>query len=206
MSGRATELWKTADTPVAQLIVLISTADEAALRQPCPSREKLGDGTVAAVTTHTADNYRRIAEFVSISDRMSASPGHQMPRFVRATGDRASDPSSHRPGAHGDATQYTAEDANPSELAEHLTTARNELTQIADLTDRQLDTVPPEDSFRFCDGQRSLDQVLAALLKHQQNQVEAPAAKPRSQPVTERRGPSALVLSRSRRRYDSGVQ
>jgi hypothetical protein len=31
----------------------------------------------------------------------------------------------------------------------------------SELTDSQLDQVPPKHSFRFCDGQRTLEQVLA---------------------------------------------
>ncbi len=41
------------------------------------------------------------------------------------------------------------------------------------MTDSQLDAIPPKDSFRFCDGQRSLEQVLASLLKHQAHQFDA---------------------------------
>lgn len=45
--------------------------------------------------------------------------------------------------------------------------------QIAELADSQLDAIPPKDAFRFCDGQRTLEQVLAGLLKHQGHQLEA---------------------------------
>jgi hypothetical protein len=45
------------------------------------------------------------------------------------------------------------------------------MRQIADLTDRELDAIPPEGSFRFCDGRRSLEAVLASLLKHQAHQL-----------------------------------
>jgi hypothetical protein len=44
---------------------------------------------------------------------------------------------------------------------------------MAELTDDQLDSVPPVGSFRFCDGQRTLEQVVASLLKHQGRQVDA---------------------------------
>ncbi|MBV8713036.1 MAG: hypothetical protein JOY56_14705 [Solirubrobacterales bacterium] len=37
----------------------------------------------------------------------------------------------------------------------------------------QLDRVPAKDSFRFCDGERTLEQVLLGLLKHQDHQVQA---------------------------------
>ena len=38
---------------------------------------------------------------------------------------------------------------------------------------RLKDAIPPKDSFRFCDGERTLEQVLVALLKHQGHQVDA---------------------------------
>jgi hypothetical protein len=50
---------------------------------------------------------------------------------------------------------------------------RETLKQIAQLNDLQLNTIPPKDSFRFCDGQRTLEQVLAGLLTHQSLQLEA---------------------------------
>lgn len=49
---------ETANRQLAALIGLFSTRDEAVLCLPCPGREKLGDGTVAAIALHTADNYR----------------------------------------------------------------------------------------------------------------------------------------------------
>jgi hypothetical protein len=64
----------------------------------------------------------------------------------------------------------------PDDLLARLSAARDELTRIVELTDQELDTVPPKDSFRFCDGQRTLEQVLAGLMKHQEHQVQALAA------------------------------
>jgi hypothetical protein len=87
MTERGKTLHATADDQIAELTALISTVDEAALRLPCPGREKLGDGTVAASAQHTADNYRRIAGFVETSDRMSAAHepthdgAHRIPGF-----------------------------------------------------------------------------------------------------------------------------
>jgi hypothetical protein len=48
MNERGTQLLETANAQTDELIGLISTGGEAALRLPCPGREKLGDGTVAA--------------------------------------------------------------------------------------------------------------------------------------------------------------
>ena len=90
MTNRARQLQSTADRQVGGLIALLSTVEPAALRSPCPGREKLGDGTIAASVKHTADNYQRIAEFVTTSDRSSASHAptqagrHRIPRFLQA--------------------------------------------------------------------------------------------------------------------------
>jgi hypothetical protein len=52
MTERGKQLQATADGQIAELIDLVSTVDEATLRLPCPGREKLGDGTVAASMRH----------------------------------------------------------------------------------------------------------------------------------------------------------
>ncbi len=179
MTERGQELHATADGQIAELTDLISTLDEAALRLPCPGREKLGDGTVAAAARHTADNYERIAAFVQASDRMSGAHeriregGHRVPLFLRALGHGPSDHAEHRPGADPHHEQYTADTTDPAAVVKRLSASRDTLGRIAELTDNQLDAIPPKDSFRFCDGQRTLEQVLASLLKHQRHQVNA---------------------------------
>ena len=82
MTERAHELSATVDRQIAELIDLLGALDQAALRRPCPGREKLGDGTVGAAARHTADNYQRIAAFVQTRDRMSAThqPAQQRAR------------------------------------------------------------------------------------------------------------------------------
>jgi hypothetical protein len=67
-------------------------------------------------------------------------------------------------------------------VVKQLSASRDSLGQIADLTDSQLDAIPPNDSFRFCDGQRTLEQVLANLFKHQDHQADALKAATPSQP------------------------
>ena len=173
------ELHATADAQIVALIGLMSTLDEATLRLPCPGREKLGDGTVAASARHTADHYQRIASFVQTSARMSGahapSPnsGHRIPRFLRALGHGATDHAEHDPGAGRHDSEYTADTIDLTGVVTQLSASRDTLGHVADLTARQLDTIPPKDSFRFCDGQRTLEQVLASLLKHQSHQVDA---------------------------------
>jgi hypothetical protein len=178
-SERGRRLCGMVDGQLAELIGLLSARGEDDLRRPCPGREKMGDGTVAACATQTADRYRRIAEFLLTAGRASGAStpavecGHRMPRFLRARGHGPGDhaESAREHGAHEDheATQNLYRD----NLLERLTAGRNALAVLAELTDEQLDSVPPAGSFRFCDGQRSLEQVLAALLKHQGHQIDA---------------------------------
>jgi hypothetical protein len=179
MTERGTQLHATADAQVGELIALISGLDEAALRRPCPGREKLGDGTVGASARHTADNYQRIAGFVQTSDRMSGAHGpaqhggHRIPRFLRAIGHGPADHAEHDPAAGQHDGAYTADTIDVGAVVEQLSASRDTLGQIAELTDTQLDAIPPDGSFRFCDGQRTLEQVIAGLLKHQAHQIEA---------------------------------
>jgi hypothetical protein len=183
MSERGQQLHATADQQIADLIDLLATLDESTLRLPCPGREKFGDGTIAASAQHTADNYRRIAGFVETSDRMTGRSdpnghgAHRVPRFLTALGHRSPEHAAHihdSAGPHDD--QYTAENIDLHALLEQLSTTRESLERIATLTDSQLQTIPPDGSFRFSDGQRTLDQVLTSLLKHQSHQIEAVTA------------------------------
>jgi hypothetical protein len=76
MSERGIQLFDTADGQISELISLFSKSGEAALSLRCPGREKLGDGTVAALAFHTADSYLRIAGFLQATSRTSgAQPG-----------------------------------------------------------------------------------------------------------------------------------
>jgi hypothetical protein len=179
MTERARQLHAIADGQIAELIGIISAVDDSTLRLPCPGREKLGDGTIAASARHAADNYQRIAEFLETSDRMSGphEPTQHgvrgIPRFLRAFGHGPSDHAAKGPGVGERQDEYTADNIDLDRLVEQLAAARAALGRIAELTDSQLDTIPPKDSFRFCDGQRTLEQVLASLLKHQGHQVAA---------------------------------
>jgi hypothetical protein len=179
MSERATQLFDTADAQLSELIGLLSPQPEAALNLPCAGREKMGDGTVAACAAHTADRYRRIAEFLQAATHMSgarAGPGlsrHRLPGLLRV---RGHGPGRHAEGEHGEGRHegdYTAENVNLKGLIKRLSVARGALNVLRELTDEQLDTVPPADLFRFCDGQRTLERVIVALLKHQGHQIDA---------------------------------
>jgi hypothetical protein len=158
MSDRGLDLQRTADAQIAELIELLSTRGQAMLGLPCPGREKLGDGTVAACASHTADNYHRIASFL---EGQSNGRHHRTGRFLHGRGD--DEPRS----------GYTAEDIDLPALLDRLSAGRAALDALADLTDRQLDTVPPASEMKFCDGQRTLEQVVTNLLNHQSHQLDA---------------------------------
>jgi hypothetical protein len=156
MSERGIELLETAERQILELIDLLSARGEGALSLPCPGRENLGDGTVAALASHTADNYLRIGRFLE-------ARGHAR----RSHADNAHD------GRTNDG-EYTAENVELHGLLQRLSAGRDALKVLADLTDDRLDTVPPTASFKFCDGQRTLEQVVVAgLLNHQAHQIDA---------------------------------
>jgi hypothetical protein len=145
MSDRGNQLFATAGQQITELEALLSTTDESVLRSRCPGREKLGDGTVGAIAQHTADTYMRIAEFVRGQSQTTHSP----------------------PASHHSAI------ASLPELIERLSAGRSALMQLAQLSDTELDVVPPAGQARFCDGQRTLEEVLAGMLKHQSRQIDA---------------------------------
>jgi hypothetical protein len=158
MNERGTQLQETADGQISELIALISTRGEAALRLPCPGREKLGDGTIAACAMHTADNYHRIAAFL----QGQRSGGHtRIAKFL------------HRHGEDKHQDNYQADNIDLHALLERLSAGKAGLSILADLTKAQLDTVPPASEMKFCDGQRTLQQVVTSLLNHQSHQLDA---------------------------------
>jgi hypothetical protein len=178
LTERADQLHAIADEQIAELIDLASRLDDARARLPCPGREKLGDGTVAACAQHTADNYQRIAAFVKTSDQTSGSHqpgergGHSPPPMLRGLRHGTTSNPEPGPAVNRHDGQYTADNVDLNAVVQQLSDSRAALRRITRLTDNQLDTIPPEHSFRFCDGQRTLEQVLASLLKHQRHQTE----------------------------------
>jgi hypothetical protein len=78
--------------------------------------------------------------------------------------------------AGGDDGEHRELGASSADVIGQLSAARERMALVATLTDAELDAVPPKNSFRFCDGQRTLEQVLAGLFKHQDHQVQALAA------------------------------
>jgi hypothetical protein len=158
MNERGTRLQETANGQINELIALISKPGEAALRLPCPGREKLGDGTVAAGAMHTADNYHRIAGFL----KGQSGGGHT--RIAKLL---------HRHNEDKHQHEYKAANVDLQALLDRLSTGQAALSVLADLTEAQLDTVPPASDMKFCDGQRTLEQVVTNLLNHQNHQLDA---------------------------------
>jgi uncharacterized membrane protein YraQ (UPF0718 family) len=178
-SGRGIRLRETANGQISELIALLSKGGEAILSLPVSGREKMGDGTIAACASHTASRYQLIAEFLQAAGKMPASRAdkgqgrHRIPRFLLARGhgpaSHAGAP--HEQGMHGG--ESIAEDADLDGLLKRLSACRDAFGLMAELSGERLETVPPAGSFRFCDGQRTLEQVVAGLLKHQGHQVGA---------------------------------
>jgi hypothetical protein len=158
MNERGTQLQETANSQISELIDLISARGDGALRLPCRGRGKLGDGTVAACAMHTADNYHRIAAFL----QGQRGGGHT--RIAKRL---------HRHGEDKHQDNYRADNIDPPALLDRLSAAQAALSVLADLTEAQLDTVPPASEMKFCDGQRTLQQIVTNLLNHQSHQLDA---------------------------------
>jgi hypothetical protein len=158
MSERGTKLLDRASGQISELIGLLSASGEAALLLPNPARQKLGDGTVGASASHTADSYHRIAEIVRASwSRQREQGGGEDDHLERS-----------RSNHH-----YEVENMDLQGLLDRLSAGRISLSVLADLTDDQLDNVPPARSARFSDGKRTLEQVVSGALSHQGRNVDA---------------------------------
>jgi hypothetical protein len=111
MGKRGSKLLETADRQISRLIRLVAQVDETVLRLPCPGREKLGDGTVGALASHTAHSYLRIAAFLQTTKEPSpARPGSD--RVARLLSARSHTPPSHADSGQNDGTHdrgYKAE-------------------------------------------------------------------------------------------------
>jgi hypothetical protein len=153
MSARGQRLLEESIQQIDMLANSLARAGAVALARPCPGRGKLGDGTVGAVATHTADNYHHVARF------LRPTPGAE---------------ASHRGRAHG--TGHRVEDVDLGNLLDRLVAAKLALAVLAELDDRALGTTPTAGDMKFVDGVRTLEQILVNVLKHQRHQVDALAA------------------------------
>jgi hypothetical protein len=154
MSQRGTRLEQTLGEQLDELLATMAKLDAERVGRACTGREKLGDGTVGACAQHTADNYERIIAF------LAASPDSW---------------GTHEPGARAgshDGGAYLAPAFDRDRTRASLLALRERMNAER-VTDSQLDTIPPAGSFRFCDGNRTLEQILLALLTHQRHQLDA---------------------------------
>jgi hypothetical protein len=173
MSERATQLFRTVDDQISDLIALLGAADDAALRELCAGREKLGDGSVVAVAMHTADNYHRIAEYLGAAAQPGhRKPGHRhrIPVFGGAQNRRVGHDHS------GGGAEYRSDKIDRRGLLERLESARARLSPLAELSDERPAAVPPASEMRFADGQRTLEEIVVSLLNHQRHQCDALSA------------------------------
>jgi CheY-like chemotaxis protein len=72
-----------------------------------------------------------------------------------------------------DGGEHRGQGLDRDDLFERLASARHALASLAQLTDEQLDVVPADSEMKFCDGRRTLEQILSSLLKHQRHQIDA---------------------------------
>lgn len=147
MSERATRLMAKADGQLSEIIEFFGTLDEADLRKSCPDEgaEHSAGDTVGAVAAHMAEGY------------------HHLGRFLKATGNvpgPQAKPNNHRHD-HGHASEALPD------IRVRLASGRTPIRVLTDLTDEQLDSVPPAGSSRFSDGHRTLEQVIDAVIAHQ---------------------------------------
>ncbi|MGH2902566.1 MAG: hypothetical protein ACRDK7_03075 [Solirubrobacteraceae bacterium] len=173
MSDRGTQLQQVADRQLSELLELFSTHGEDVLSLPCPGREKLGDGTVGTCASHTAENYLRIAAFLRGEEDSPSAHGERshgprrIPSFLRARGHRGG----HSRGAHR--APSGRDGADRQRVLERLSAGRQALGVLGKLTDEQLAAAPAASEIKFCDGKRSLEQIVASVLNHQSHQVDA---------------------------------
>jgi len=139
MSERGADLMRKASGQLGEIDEFFATLSEADLSKTCS--DHAGD-TVGAVAAHMAEGY------------------HYLGRFLRAAGYVAGLPAAG--GSHGRGSVPALPD-----MLDRLACGRVPIGLLADLTDEQLDSVPPAGSSRFSNGRRILEQVINAVIAHQ---------------------------------------
>jgi len=139
MSQRGTALMDKASRQIDEIGALFAALGEADLARP--SLERPGR-TVGEEAAHIAEGYHFMGRFLQSAAYLTGGP---------AGG-----------GVHGRGIAPTL-----SGLRERLAEGRAAIGKLVDLTDEQLDSVPPAKSSRFSDGRRNLEQVLEEVIAHQ---------------------------------------
>ncbi len=145
MSERGSELMTAASRQLDEMAEFFSGLDEADLRRPCPD-DDAGD-TVGAVAAHAAEGY------------------HHLGRLLRVIGDVGEPPAGGH--GHGPGQGRGSRSAALPELLDRLAGGKAQIGVLTDLTDVQLVSVPAAGNSRFCDGDRSLQRVIVAVIAHQ---------------------------------------
>lgn len=144
MGERGARLMAKAERQLSEMIEFFGTLDEADLRKPCieGSAEDSPGETVAAVAAHTAEGYHHLGRFLGAAGYVPGIP---------ETGN-----------GHGHVPEALPD------MRDRLAAGKALTGLLGDLTDEQLDSVPPAGSSRFSDGCRTLDQVIEAVITHQE--------------------------------------
>ena len=155
MSERGTRLMAKADRQLSEMIEFFGTLDEADLDKPCPDEgaEDSDGDTIGAVAAHIAQGYHFLGKFLQTEGYVPGSP---------STGNRKGRGHRYKPGRG-----RTFPPAALPDVVDRLTAGKAPIGLLADLTDEQLDSVPPAGSSRFSDGSRTLEQVIDEVIAHQ---------------------------------------
>lgn len=139
MSERGTDLKRRVDRQMDDIAAAFANLGEADLTKPDLKRK---GRTVADAAAHIAEGYHFLVRFLwsagYVPGGSAGGHGHERPTALSLP-----------------------------ELRQRLDDGRIEISVIADLTDQQLDSVPPPKSSRFSDGRRSLELAIEEVIAHQ---------------------------------------
>ena len=153
MTQRGTDLVEKVTRQIDDIAEVFDRLGEADLTRADPGRE---GRTIGEAAGHIAEGY------------------HFLVRFLTSAG--------HVPGRPpGGSIHGRGPEVAPPSLRARLAEARIEVGIIANLTDQQLDSVPPPKSSRFSNGRRTLEQLIEEVINHQEqhlNDLKSALASP----------------------------
>jgi hypothetical protein len=154
MSARGIDLMTKASRQLDEIAEFLGTLEETDLGKPCADESAGetvgaagahgGGDTVGETAAHMADGYDQLGRLLQTTGYVPGSP---------TTGDNHKHDHARTPEALPD-------------LLARLVGGKARIALLADLTDEQLDSVPPAVGM-FSDGRRTLEQVLEAVIAHQ---------------------------------------